>query len=129
MAAVGTVVWVEREADLDAVTAVSGSGPAYFFRFMECLEEAAIAEGLPPSLARTLTLETAYGAARLARESSLSPAELRAEVTSRGGTTAAALSVLEAADLRAIVARAVAAATRRAAELAREHGTPPADKP
>jgi len=122
LAAVGSVVWVETEAELDAVTAVSGSGPAYFFLLMELLEAAAIAEGLPPAVARRLALDTAAGAARLATRSGEDPATLRAQVTSKGGTTAAALAVLEAADLRGIVARAVAAAARRSRELAEEFG-------
>lgn len=123
--AVGNVVWVESEADLDAVTAVSGSGPAYFFLLIEALEAAAIAEGLPPAVARRLALDTAAGAAQLAVSSSDDPATLRAQVTSKGGTTAAALAVFEAADLRAIVARAVAAAARRSEQLAEEFGRDP----
>jgi pyrroline-5-carboxylate reductase len=124
--AVGSVLWVEREADLDAVTAVSGSGPAYFFLLIEALEAAAIAEGLAPAAARQLAVATATGAARLAAESGDDPATLRAQVTSKGGTTAAALAVFEAADLRGIVARAVAAARARAGELAEEFGHDPA---
>ncbi|HXQ22459.1 MAG TPA: pyrroline-5-carboxylate reductase dimerization domain-containing protein, partial [Candidatus Acidoferrales bacterium] len=123
--AVGSVVWVDSEAELDAVTAVSGSGPAYFFLLMELLEAAAIAEGLAPAVARQLALDTAAGAARLAAISKDDPATLRAQVTSKGGTTAAAIAVLEAADLRGIVARAVAAAARRSRELAAEFGRDP----
>jgi pyrroline-5-carboxylate reductase len=123
--AVGSVVWVASEGDLDAVTAVSGSGPAYFFLLMELLEAAAIGEGLPPAIARRLAVDTAAGAARLAASLSDDPATLRAQVTSKGGTTAAALAVLESADLRAIVARAVAAAARRSRELADEFGRDP----
>jgi pyrroline-5-carboxylate reductase len=123
--AVGSVLWVASEADLDAVTAVSGSGPAYFFLLIEALEAAAIAEGLPPDAARHLAVATAAGAARLAASSSDDPATLRAQVTSKGGTTAAALAVFEAADLRGIVARAVAAAARRSRELAEEYGHDP----
>jgi len=122
LAAVGRVVWVDREPLIDSVTAVSGSGPAYFFLLIEALEAAAIAEGLPAAAARTLAIATAEGAARLAATSSDDPATLRAQVTSKGGTTAAALAVLEGADVRAIVARAVAAAARRAKELAEEFG-------
>ena len=125
LAAVGSVVWVGAEDELDAVTAVSGSGPAYFFLLIELIEAAAVAQGLKPAVARQLVVETAYGAARLARESPDDPATLRAQVTSPGGTTAAALAVLEAADLRAIVAAAVAAATRRSRELAAEFGRGP----
>lgn len=121
--AVGESVWVTREADLDVVTAVSGSGPAYFFLLIELLESAGQELGLPAETARTLAIETAYGAAHMARTRQFSAEELRAQVTSRGGTTAAALAVLEGADLRGIVRRAVAAACRRSAELADEFGT------
>lgn len=123
--AVGRVVWVGAEDDLDAVTAVSGSGPAYFFLLIELIEAAAVAQGLEPAVARQLAIETAYGAARLARESPDDPATLRTQVTSPGGTTAAALAVFDAADLRAIVAAAVAAAARRSRELAAEFGRGP----
>jgi pyrroline-5-carboxylate reductase len=124
MAAVSATVWVEHESQMDTVTALSGSGPAYFFLFMEALEAAAHARGLPDEVAHKLTLETAFGAAQMARLSSESLAVLREQVTSKGGTTAAALDVLDAAGLRAIVAHAVAAADRRSAELAAEYGTP-----
>jgi pyrroline-5-carboxylate reductase len=109
---------------MDTVTALSGSGPAYFFLFMEALEAAAHERGLPNEIAHKLTLETAFGAAQMARHSGESLALLREQVTSQGGTTAAALAVLDAAGLRAIVAHAVAAADRRSAELAQEFGTP-----
>lgn len=122
MAAVGTTVWVEDEALMDVVTALSGSGPAYFFRFMELLEAAARAHGLPAAVAHTLTVETAFGAAQLARGSSASLAGLRERVTSAGGTTAAALAAFEAAGLERAVSAALEAAMRRSAELAREHG-------
>ncbi len=124
MAAVSATVWVEHESQMDTVTALSGSGPAYFFLFMEALEAAAHERGLPKDIAHKLTLETAFGAAQMARHSSESLATLREQVTSKGGTTAAALAVLVAAGLRAIVAHAVAAADRRSAELAAEFGTP-----
>jgi pyrroline-5-carboxylate reductase len=124
MAAVSATVWVEHESQMDTVTAVSGSGPAYFFLFMEALEAAAHERGLPTDIAHRLTLETAFGAAQMARESPDSLATLREQVTSKGGTTAAALEVLNAAGLRAIVAHAVAAADRRSAELAAEFGVP-----
>lgn len=124
MAAVSATVWVEHESQMDTVTALSGSGPAYFFLFMEALEAAAHERGLPNEIAHKLTLETAFGAAQMARQSSESLAALRDQVTSKGGTTAAALEVLDAAGLRAIVAHAVAAADRRSAELAAEYGTP-----
>jgi pyrroline-5-carboxylate reductase len=120
--AVGGVVWVGAEAHLDAVTAVSGSGPAYVFLLIELLETAAIAEGLPRAVARRLAIDTAAGAAALAQTSADDPMTLREQVTSKGGTTAAALAVFEAADLRGIFARAVAAAARRSRELAEEFG-------
>ena len=122
MGAVSATVWVEHESQMDTVTALSGSGPAYFFLFMEALEAAAHERGLPNEVAHQLTLETAFGAAQMARESRESLATLREQVTSKGGTTAAALAVLDAAGLRAIVAHAVAAADRRSAELAAEFG-------
>jgi pyrroline-5-carboxylate reductase len=124
MAAVGATVWVEHESQMDTVTALSGSGPAYFFLFMEALEAAAHERGLPIEIAHRLTLETAFGAAQMARDSADSLSTLRQQVTSKGGTTAAALEVLDAAGLRAIVAHAVAAADRRSAELAAEYGAP-----
>jgi pyrroline-5-carboxylate reductase len=124
MAAVSATVWVEHESQMDTVTALSGSGPAYFFLFMEALEAAAHERGLPTDIAHQLTLETAFGAAQMARQSTDTLASLREQVTSKGGTTAAALAVLDAAGLRAIVAHAVAAADRRSAELAAEYGAP-----
>jgi pyrroline-5-carboxylate reductase len=124
MAAVSATVWVEHESQMDTVTALSGSGPAYFFLLMEALEAAAHERGLPWDVAHRLTLETAFGAAQMARHSSDSLATLREQVTSKGGTTAAALEVLDAAGLRAIVGHAVAAADRRSAELAAEFGAP-----
>jgi pyrroline-5-carboxylate reductase len=123
MAAVSATVWVDHESQMDTVTALSGSGPAYFFLFMEALEAAAHARGLPAEIAHKLTLETAFGAAQMARQSPESLRMLREKVTSKGGTTAAALDVLDSAGLRAIVAHAVAAADRRSAELAAEYGT------
>ena len=123
--AVGSVVWVGSEGELDAVTAVSGSGPAYFFLLIELLEAAAIAQGLAPAVARRLAVDTAAGASRMAAMSADDPATLREQVTSKAGTTAAALAVLESADLRGIVARAVAAAAQRSRELADEFGRDP----
>jgi pyrroline-5-carboxylate reductase len=124
MAAVSATVWVDHESQMDTVTALSGSGPAYFFLFMEALEAAARERGLPADVAHQLTLETAFGAAQMARQSTDSLATLREQVTSKGGTTAAALAVLDAAGLRAIVGHAVAAADRRSAELAAEFAAP-----
>lgn len=118
MRSVGVAVWLEDEALLDVVTALSGSGPAYFFLVMEALEHAAIAEGLDPSVARLLTLETAYGAAKMALEGAEEPAILRARVTSPGGTTERALGILEQGGLTPLFQRAVRGATERARELA-----------
>lgn len=120
--AVGLVVWVEHEALLDAVTALSGSGPAYFFLFMEAMEEAAVKLGLEPKTARLLTQQTALGAARLAIESDESPAELRRKVTSPGGTTERAVGRLEEGALRTLVLEAMQAAERRAVELSGQLG-------
>ena len=118
MNAVGKSVWVEQESLLDAVTAVSGSGPAYFFLLMELLEAAGIAHGLPVTTARTLAVETAYGAGMMAHATDDSPATLREQVTSKGGTTAAALAVFESRQLKEIVQAAVTAAADRSKELA-----------
>ena len=122
LGSVGATVWVEREELIDVVTAVSGSGPAYFFRLIELLEEAGRGLGLPAEVARTLSIETAYGAGCMAHGRESEPGELRRQVTSKGGTTEAALQELETADLRGIVARAVVAAARRSAELAQQFG-------
>ena len=118
MAAVGRVVRVTSEADIDAVTAISGSGPAYFFLLIDMLQETAQELGLDEAAARTLALETATGAAALAASSDTSMDELIARVRSPGGTTAAALDSLDAAEVRAIFARAFTAARDRAVELA-----------
>ena len=120
--AVGGVVWLEEEAQLDAVTALSGSGPAYFFQVMEALERAGIEQGLAPAVARRLVLETAHGAARMALDSGEDPGVLRARVTSPGGTTERGLRVLEEGGLPALFARAVRGATERARELADTFG-------
>ena len=120
--AVGGVVWVEAESLLDAVTAVSGSGPAYVFYFIESLEAAAIAQGLAADTARQLALQTFLGAAKLALESGEEPAVLRQRVTSKGGTTERGIAALEAAGVRQAIDQAVAAASRRCAELGDELG-------
>ena len=118
LASVGAVVWVEDEALLDPVTAVSGSGPAYVFLFAECLETAGIEAGLPHDLAKQLAQETIAGAGELLRRSDLEPAELRKNVTSPKGTTAAALEVLMGDDaLKDLMRCAVAAAAKRSGEL------------
>ncbi|MFO8155231.1 MAG: pyrroline-5-carboxylate reductase [Pseudomonadota bacterium] len=116
--AVGITLWVEDESLLDAVTAISGSGPAYFFLFMEALEEAGERMGLNHEQAQRLAVQTAFGAARMALESPDDPAELRRGVTSPGGTTERALEVFDSGNLRALVAEATEAARARADELA-----------
>lgn len=122
LGAVGPTVWVEPEAMLDAVTAVSGSGPAYVFRFMEAIEQAGIAMGLTAAQARTLTLNTFIGAAKLAAASDEPLSVLRERVTSKGGTTAAALSVMAERDLPGAIAAALEAARSRSAEMGEEFG-------
>ena len=119
LSAVGEVGWVEDEAQIDAVTAVSGSGPAYLFLLTECLADAGIAAGLDSELARRLARATVSGSAELMAQSDLSPADLRRNVTSPGGTTAAALAVLMADDgLQALMTRAIVAARDRGRDLA-----------
>ncbi|GAA5131948.1 pyrroline-5-carboxylate reductase [Alloalcanivorax gelatiniphagus] len=118
LGAVGLTFWFDEEKELDAVTAVSGSGPAYFFLLMESLIDAAVSQGLPPATARQLVLQTAWGAAQLAITSEVGPDVLRQRVTSPGGTTAAALGVFEEAGFREQVQAAVAAARERSEELA-----------
>ncbi|NCC30179.1 MAG: pyrroline-5-carboxylate reductase [Gammaproteobacteria bacterium] len=117
--AVGLTRWVETEAQIDAVTALSGSGPAYFFLFMEALEEAGISLGLDAETARLLTIQTALGAAKMAVESEDTPGQLRERVTSPGGTTERALEHLLKADLHALMKRAAHAAHDRAVDLSR----------
>ena len=119
---VGAVRWFEREDLLDAVTAVSGSGPAYAFYFIEAIEQAALELGLDAAAARLLTLETFVGAARLAAGSEHSPAVLRENVTSKGGTTQRALESMEAAGVKKHIMDAVKAAALRARELGDELG-------
>ncbi len=121
LAAVGEVVRLEDEAQIDAVTGVSGSGPAYVFHLIECLAEAGMAEGLAPDLAMQLAKATVAGAGHLAQEANEDPAQLRINVTSPGGTTAAALEVLMDAQtgFPPLLRRAVSAATARGRELGR----------
>ncbi|GAB1579154.1 pyrroline-5-carboxylate reductase [Bordetella petrii] len=122
LSAVGQVVWVADDAALDAVTALSGSGPAYVFLFLESLVAGGVAAGLSPEQAHQLALGTLAGATRLAAQSDEPPAVLRERVTSKGGTTAAALQVFQQAGLPAIVQQAIEAAARRSRELADEFG-------
>lgn len=122
LSAVGEIVWVTDEAQLDGVTALSGSGPAYVFYFIEAMEAGGIALGLPAETARQLALATMLGGARLATESGESPAVLRERVTSRGGTTQAALQSMDADGVGEAIIRAMRAAAQRAAELGDEFG-------
>lgn len=118
LGAVGRSLWLEDEGLLDAVTALSGSGPAYYFLLIEHMQAAGVALGLPAAVAAELARETAYGACRLARESSLDAATLRRQVTSPGGTTERALASFAAAGFGGIVESALVAARDRAVELA-----------
>jgi pyrroline-5-carboxylate reductase len=118
----GQALWVQQEADLDAVTAMSGSGPAYVFYFIEAMVQAAEEMGLSPEQGRALALATFAGATALATQSEDSPATLREKVTSKGGTTYAALTTLEAAGVKASFIQAMRAAQKRAGELGDEFG-------
>jgi len=122
MRSVGMVVWLDNESLMDTVTALSGSGPAYYFLLMEIMEKAAIRLGLPQEQARILTLETALGAARIALESEHDPATLRQQVTSPGGTTEQALNVLLNGEIEQLFDHALTAAKERSAELAKTFG-------
>jgi pyrroline-5-carboxylate reductase len=129
MRAAGEVVWVKDESHIDAVTALSGSGPAYFFYLAELMAQAGVELGLEPDTARRLAVATLHGSGQLAHSSDGDLARMRAEVTSKGGTTEAALKVMNAEDLRGIVSRAMAAAARRGGELAEQFGAPAGPKP
>lgn len=118
--AVGLVVWLEDEKLLDAVTALSGSGPAYFFLFMEIMQELGEQMGLASDVARLLTAQTALGAARMALQSSHSLSELRQQVTSPGGTTEAALKIFAEENIRDVFSKAITAARTRSEELAQQ---------
>jgi len=119
MRAVGLTLWVEKESLIDAVTAISGSGPAYFFYIMEAMEQAGIDMGLSAESARLLTIQTAFGAAKMALESDDDPGTLRQKVTSPGGTTERALSIMEENQLKQIFGQALQAACDRSQELAK----------
>ena len=121
--AVGLTLWLDNEVQLDAVTALSGSGPAYIFYIMEAMEKAAVELGLSPESARLLTLQTTFGAAKMALESRDGPGELRRRVTSPGGTTERAIATLEEAQLHRIFQQAMQGACTRAAELAEQLGS------
>ena len=122
LATVGSVLWLEREELLDALTAVSGSGPAYVFYFIEALQQAAVELGLDAAQARQLSLETFLGAAKLANQSKEDAATLRARVTSKGGTTERALQSMENDGVRSAIARAIHAAHKRARAMGDEFG-------
>ena len=128
MRAVGNIVWLENEGQLDLVTAVSGSGPAYFFYLMEAIERVAVGSRLDPATARTLIVETAIGAGRLALASPDSLAVLRKQVTSPGGTTEAAINSLDESQVSESVGKAVKAAKARSEELSQFLGTEDHDK-
>ena len=117
LGALGKEVYVPDEGYIDMATAVSGSGPAYIYLFIESLVDAAVSIGLPRQMAQELVLQTVLGAARLAQQTGAQPAELRQMVTSKGGTTEAGLARLEEGDLRTLVQRGVAAAYQRSQEL------------
>ena len=118
----GELVWVQVEADLDAVTALSGSGPAYVFYFLEAMRDAGARMGLAPEVAYRLAVGTFVGAATLAQRSEDPPQVLRERVTSKGGTTYAAITSMEASDMKALFEKALVAAQTRAGELGRAFG-------
>jgi pyrroline-5-carboxylate reductase len=120
LAPTGALLWLAREQDLDAVTALSGSGPAYVFYFVEAMMQAALDMGLSAEQGRTLALATFAGATALAQQSDEAPAVLRQRVTSKGGTTHAAISSLDADGVKAAIVKALGAAQRRARELGDE---------
>lgn len=122
LGAVGIAVWVEAEAHIDAVTAVSGSGPAYFFYLMEAMIAAGKAQGLSEQVARDLTLQTALGAAQMAITADVPPGELRRRVTSPGGTTEQAIATFDREQMAATIARAMQACAERGVTLAQELG-------
>ena len=122
LATVGAIVWVEDEGLMDVVTALSGSGPAYFYLLAEAMREAGIGLGLPEATATELAIRTAHGAGLMATQGEADIAELRRRVTSPGGTTAAAIRVLEAGGFKTLVATAIDAATQRGRELSGEVG-------
>jgi len=122
LSAVGVALWLEEEQQLDAVTAVSGSGPAYFFLLIEAMTAAGVKLGLPQETAAKLTLQTALGAAHMAINSDVDAAELRRRVTSPSGTTEAAIKSFQAGGFEALVEKALGAAAHRSAEMAEQLG-------
>jgi pyrroline-5-carboxylate reductase len=117
MNAVGQSIWLDNEAQIDAVTAISGSGPAYVFYFIEALQQAALELGLNEAQAQTLSLQTFTGASKLAEQSTENPATLRSQVTSKGGTTEQAILSMESAAVKAAIISAAKAAAQRSKEL------------
>ena len=117
MNAVGQSIWLDNEAQIDAVTAISGSGPAYVFYFIEALQQAALELGLNEAQAKTLSLQTFTGASKLAEQSTENPATLRSQVTSKGGTTEQAILSMESAAVKAAIISAAKAAAQRSKEL------------
>lgn len=122
LSAVGIAVWVEQEQHMDAVTALSGSGPAYFFLMIEAMTAAGVKLGLPEDIAKKLTLQTALGASLMATGSDVDAGELRRRVTSPGGTTAAAIKAFQEGGFEALVQTALDAARHRSAEMAEQSG-------
>jgi pyrroline-5-carboxylate reductase len=122
LSAVGVALWLDEEQQLDAVTAVSGSGPAYFFLLIEAMTAAGVKLGLPADIAAQLTLQTALGAAHMAVASDVDAAELRRRVTSPAGTTEAAIKSFQAGGFEALVEKALGAAAHRSAEMAEQLG-------
>jgi len=122
LSAAGEIAWVDTESQLDAITALSGSGPAYFFLLLESMIDAAVDMGLPEDLATRFAIQTALGAARMAHEGDAVPAKLRENVTSPAGTTEAALNSFASNHFPQTVARAMVAAAARATELGKELG-------
>jgi len=122
LSAVGIALWLNEEQQLDAVTAVSGSGPAYFFLLIEAMTAAGVKLGLPAEIAAQLTLQTALGAAHMAVASDVDAAELRRRVTSPAGTTEAAIKSFQAGGFEALVEQALGAAAHRSAEMAEQLG-------
>jgi pyrroline-5-carboxylate reductase len=120
MRSVGIALWVDKESELDAVTAVSGSGPAYYFLLMEAMEKVAVELGLNETTARLLVQQTALGAAKIALESSESPEQLRKRVTSPGGTTQQAIAVFQQGGFVELVAKAVHAARNRSIQMSNQ---------
>jgi pyrroline-5-carboxylate reductase len=118
----GELLWVDGESALDAVTALSGSGPAYVFYFIEAMTEAGVEMGLPPEQAQRLAIGTFTGASALAKSATEPPSVLRERVTSKGGTTYAAITSMQQADVKAQFKTAIRAAQKRAAELGQEFG-------